>query len=78
MEGKAIHRGGRGGRREKKEERRMIRKKHWTQMQRGGWVAQGLTYRPATLSDSFIFEGEDIDEKRYQKFLRELRRLANE
>lgn len=53
----------------------MIRKKHWTQMWRGGWVAQGITYRSATLSDSFVFEGEDISEKRYRKFLRELRNL---
>ena len=54
---------------------RAVGKKHWTQLRGHGWVAQGINYRPATLSDSFVFAGEDIDEKRYQKFLRELRNL---
>lgn len=35
----------------------------------------GLNYYPATISDSFVFEGEDISEKRYKGFLRELKRL---
>ena len=54
----------------------MKRKKPWLLWRRrGGWASLGSNYRPVTLLDSFIFEGEDIDEKRYQKFLRELRNL---
>ncbi len=42
---------------------------------RRGCTWQGVDYRPATELDSVEFGNKDISEKRYRKFLRELRKL---